>query len=114
MHMNIIIAASLFLLAQSMIFFQANGQFFNEWFARNPMILSIAGGSVISYIFIMATKYSYLHFGTVWPGRFMGFALGITSYAILTWIFMGEGINTKTAISLTLAISIILIQLFWK
>jgi|TARA_R110002096_G_scaffold105361_2_gene231941 hypothetical protein len=114
MNANLIYAVLLFLTAQSMIFFQANGQFFNEWFARNTVLLSVVGGSIISYIFITATKFSYIHFETVWPGRFLGFSVGIVSYAILTWIFMGEGINTKTAISLTLATSIILIQIFWK
>jgi hypothetical protein len=114
MNTNLIYATILFLIAQSLIFFQANGQFFNDWASRNTLILSVVGGSVISYIFILATKMSYLHFDTVWPGRFLGFSVGIVSYAILTWIFMGEGINIKTALSLILATSIILIQIFWK
>lgn len=114
MNGNLLIAALLFLLAQSMIFFQANGQFFSQWFAKNPILISIVSGSIISYIFIYATKYSYEYFDTVWPGRFMSFSLGIVSYAILTWIFMGEGVSTKTAISLLLAGAIISIQIFWK
>jgi hypothetical protein len=114
MNTNLVYATILFLLAQSLIFFQANGQFFNEWCARNTLALSIVGGSVISYIFILATKMSYLHFGTVWPGRFLGFSVGILSYSILTWIFMGEGINIKTTICLLLATGIVSIQIFWK
>ena len=105
----------LFLFVQTLIWFQTNGQFLWKWFEKHPLILSITMGTTISYAFIMATKYAYEHFdGLLWPGRFLGFALGISSYAILTWIFMGEGISLKTFTSLILATGIICVQLFWK
>ena len=105
----------LFLFGQTLIWFQTNGQFLWKWFEKHPLILSITMGTTISYAFIMATKYAYEHFdGLLWPGRFLGFALGINSYAILTWIFMGEGISLKTFTSLILATGIICVQLFWK
>ena len=43
-----------------------------------------------------------------------GFAVGIISFAFLTNIFLGESINSKTIISLVLAIILVLIQVFWK
>ena len=105
----------LFLFGQTLIWFQTNGQFLWKWFEKHPLILSITMGTTISYAFIMATKYAYEHFdGLLWPGRFLGFALCISSYAILTWIFMGEGISLKTFTSLILATGIICVQLFWK
>ncbi len=105
----------LFLFGQTLIWFQTNGQFLWKWFEKHPLILSITMGTTISYAFIMATKYAYEHFdGLLWPGRFLGFALGISSYAILTWIFMGEGISLKTFTLLILATGIICVQLFWK
>ena len=112
---KLLLAISLFLLGQTIIWFQTNGQFLWKWFDKNPLILSITLGTIISYAFIHATKYAYLYFdGLLWPGRFLGFALGISSYAILTWLFMGEGINTKTLISLCVASCLVLIQIFWK
>tara|TARA_Y100001937_G_C6918000_1_gene240471 strand:- start:152 stop:496 length:345 start_codon:yes stop_codon:yes gene_type:complete len=109
------LAVLLFLVGQSIIWFQTNGQFLWKWFDKNPLILSIGLGSIISYVFIFATKYSYEYFdGLLWPGRFLGFALGISSYAVLTWIFMGEGISLKTMTSLILALGIICVQIFWK
>lgn len=111
---KLLAAIGLFLLGQILIWFQTNGQFLWGWFDRNPLILSIAGGTIISYSFILATKYSVGHFGVLWPGRFLGFALGISSFAILTWFFMGEGITTKTAISLVLATTLVCIQIMWK
>jgi hypothetical protein len=50
----------------------------------------------------------------MYPSRFLTFTLGVVSFAVLTWYFNGEGINMKTAVSLILALSIILIQIFWK
>tara|TARA_R110000744_G_scaffold129070_3_gene236408 strand:+ start:2464 stop:2763 length:300 start_codon:yes stop_codon:yes gene_type:complete len=98
-----------------LIWFQTNGQFLWKWFKENPLILSVVGGSIVSYAFIYATKFAYEHFdGLLWPGRFLGFALGISSYALLTWWFMGEGISAKTFVSLILSAVIISIQLFWK
>jgi len=105
----------LFLIAQALIWIQTNGQFIWPWFKKNPIIISILGGSVISYIFIMATRYVVEYFdGLLWPGRFIGFASGIFVFTILTWYFMGEGINMKTGVSLVLASALIAIQLFWK
>jgi Kef-type K+ transport system membrane component KefB len=112
---NLTLAVLLFLLGQTLIWFQANGQFKWEWFNNNILLISIVGGTIISYAFILATKYAYEYFdGLLWPGRFLGFALGISSYAILTWWIMGEGINLKTMTSLILSIGIICVQLFWK
>jgi len=112
---KLLLCIILFLLGQTLIWFQTNGQFIWPWFDRNPWILSIIGGTTISYAFILATKLAVQHFdGLLWPGRFLGFAIGITSYALLTWWFMGEGITLKTFTSLILATEIICVQLFWK
>jgi Kef-type K+ transport system membrane component KefB len=109
------LAILLFFTGQSLIWFQTNGQFIWKWFDKHPILLSVGLGSVISYMFIVGTKLMVGHFdGLLWPGRFMGFALGISSYAVLTWYFMGEGITLKTLTSLILSAGIICVQLFWK
>ena len=111
---SLIFGLLLFTAAHIVTWFQLNGQFFSSWFKNNNFIL-VLFGIPISYAFIFATKYIVEAFdGLLWPGRFLGFALGISSYAILTWLFMGEGINTKTLISLCLASCLVLIQIFWK
>ena len=52
--------------------------------------------------------------GLLWPQRFIAFACGIIIFSILTWVLKGEGINTKTMISLILALCLVSIQVFWK
>ena len=45
---------------------------------------------------------------------FLGFAVGIISFTVFTSIFLGEGINNKTVVSLLLASILVCIQVFWK
>lgn len=111
---NLVLGVSLFLVAQILIWFQTNAQFINPWAKNNIVIMSILG-VIISYIFIKATWLVANHFdGLIWPGRFIVFGLGMISFALLTWAFMGESINIKTTTSLILSSVIILIQIFWR
>jgi Kef-type K+ transport system membrane component KefB len=98
-----------------MIWFQTNGQFVWPWFKRNPVLIALIGGSTISYMFIIATKYVAEYYdGQLWPGRFIGFAMGMVSFGILTYFIMDEPLNQKTIISLSLSVLLICVQLFWK
>lgn len=112
---NLITGLTLFVIGQSLIWFQTNGQFVWPWFKRNPLIISLIAGTGISYMFIMATAYVAEYYGgLLWPGRFIAQATGIISFALLTFTFMNEGVSAKTLVSLILAIGIILIQILWK
>ena len=105
----------LFLGGQILIWFQTNGQFLNKWAKDNPFLMSCIFAIPISYMFIKATALIAEHYdGLLWPGRFIGFSMGITSFAFLTWWLMDEGINMKTTTCVVLACAIIGIQLFWK
>jgi len=112
---NLFLGIILYILAQILTWFQMNSQFIFPWFKRNPLIVSIVGGTLISYIFIIATRIVAEQYeGLLYPGRFIGFSVGIVVFGILTYFLMGEGINLKTLISLTLAFGIILIQIYIK
>ena len=112
---GLLLGIGCFLIGQTLIWFQTNGQFINEWAKNNTLILSIVGGTTISYFFIHGTRLIAEHYdGLLWPGRFLGFSMGITSFAFLTWYFMGEGLTMKTWVSLGLAACLIGVQLFWK
>ena len=112
--MNIIYGILLFLVAHIVTFFQLNGQFRWEWFAKNEWILALIG-IPISLLYIWGTKYVVEGMGgLLWPARFIGFGIGMVIYAILVSYFFNEGINAKTIISLIIASVLICIQVFWK
>ena len=104
----------MFLIAHILTFFQLNGQFFNSWAKNNVFILCLMG-IPISWLYIEATKMGFIEFeGLIWPGRLLGFAAGMLTFAICANVFMGEGLTTKTVVSLVLATILTLIQVFWR
>jgi hypothetical protein len=112
---NLIYGSLLFLIGQSLIWFQTNGQFVWPWFKKHPIIVAFIGGSTISYMFIVATAFVAEYYdGQLWPGRFIGFTTGMIAFSFLTYMIMDEPLNTKTIISLTLSFILICVQIFWK
>ena len=97
-------------LANIVIWFQLNSQLKWEWFKDNYWLMSLLGVP-ISYALLYSTKLGFEGFGALWPIRLLGFAVGIMSFPIITYIVLGEGITLKTGISLILAIVILLLQL---
>jgi len=111
---NIAIAFALFLIAQALIWYQTNSQFFNTWAKERPLLMACMG-LPISYILIYASKYIVAGFdGLLWPGRLIGFSTGMIIMAALTYIHLEEGITLKTGVTLSLAFIIVMIQLYWK
>ena len=111
---NLILCLCIFILAQTLVWLQLNGQFVWDSFKKYEWVL-ILWGLPISWLFLEATRYGVAAFdGLLWPQRFLAFACGIIIFSLLTWVLKGEGINTKTLISLCLATCLVLIQIFWK
>ena len=103
-----------FLLVQIVTWFQLNGQFVWPWFKNNVFLLCLLG-LPISWLYIEATRLGFIAFdGIIWPGRLLGFAMGMLTFAVCANVFLGEGLNTKTVVSLILATALTLIQVFWK
>jgi len=111
---SIAIAFILFLVAQSLIWYQTNSQFFNNWAKERPLLMACMG-IPISYILIYASKYIVSGFdGLLWPGRLIGFSTGMIVMAVCTYLHLNEGITLKTGVTLLLAFIIVMIQLYWK
>ena len=103
-----------FAIGHILVFFQLNGQFKWNWFKQNEFILACFG-LIISYFYIWGTKYTVEGFGgLLWPTRFVGFAIGISTYALGVSYFFNEGITSKTGVSLMLCLLLIAIQVLWK
>jgi len=111
----LLIAILLNILSYALTWFQLNGQFIWQWFAKHPFILAFGLGGFISYIAIHVNKiYTEYFNGEIWPSRFLTFSISMLVFAFLTYIIKGEGINLKTLTSLCLAFTIIIIQFLWK
>ena len=104
----------LFLLGQTLVWYQINGQFISTWMKEHPLAVSFLG-IPISYVYIYATQYLVEAFdGDMWPQRLIGFSMGMIAFAFLTWIHLNQGITLKTAVTLALALAIVVIQIIWK
>ena len=104
----------LFLFGQIGVWFQLNSQFIWDWAKKNPLLLTILG-LPFTYLFILATSFGQKAFdGLLWPGRFIGFGVGMVVYAVFTGYFFNEGISPKTMVSLGLAVLLISVQLFME
>jgi len=109
--MLIVLGLSLFVIGQSLAWFQINGQFMSEWCKSHPILLSLLGVP-IGLAFMYGTSYLYDGFyGQTWPARLLTFAVGIIVFILCTNWFLGESLTWKTIISLLLTFIIILIQI---
>jgi len=113
--MNKLISGTLlFLLGQILVWYQINGQFISEWMKKHPVWVSFMGVP-ISYVYIYATQHLVEAFnGDLWPQRLIGFSMGMIAFAFLTWFHLNEAITLKTAVTLALATTIVVIQIVWK
>jgi hypothetical protein len=101
-------------IAQALTFFQLQGQFRFKWMQDHQLVISLLGVP-ISYLFLTSVKYMVSAYdGQLWPSRLIGYGVGVTVFILMSKLWFGEAITTKTLVCLGLSISIILIQLFWK
>ena len=102
------------MIGQAVVWIQLQGPILWQW-AKDYKFLLMLLGVPITWVFMEATSYAVLGFnGEFWPARFISFTASILIFTAMTYMFKGEGINTKTAISLILSVTLILVQLFWK
>ena len=108
----IVITTLLFVINNILIWYQLNSQLVWDW-AKGTKALwfSCLMGIPISYMFWIATKWGYIGFGNLWAVRFMGFATSMLTFPIMTYFYLGEAISLKTAITILLAIVIMILQL---
>lgn len=112
---ELLIGASLFLIGQTIAWYQTNGQFINSWIKDHPLLISLLVGMPCGAAYIYGTTYLMESSGgLLWPVRIIGFATGMITFGILTSFHLGEGITLKTGVMLSLAALIILIQTLWK
>tara|TARA_Y100000593_G_scaffold39687_1_gene76680 strand:- start:464 stop:805 length:342 start_codon:yes stop_codon:yes gene_type:complete len=110
LNKEIIITIVILFFANILVWFQLNGQLKWEWWKDNVWFVCLLG-MPLSYMFFKVTTIGYEGFGALWPIRLLGFATGMLTFPILTYLLLGEGITLKTGISILLSIVILLLQL---
>jgi multidrug transporter EmrE-like cation transporter len=111
--MKIIYAVIFSAFAQVLSFIQLQGQIAWKFPRENPYIMMLLG-LPISFILIKTTKLFNEHFQAGWPGRLIGFGIGIIIFTIMSWIVFKEHPTPKTLVCLALASTIVALQIFWK
>ena len=112
--MAVYLGTVLFLMGQVVGWFSMNIQFLSEWWKGKPLMTAFVLGVPTSILFWYAYRAIVNETGSAWTARFIGSSTGLIVFPILTWYLLGESMFTmKTMICLSLAILIILIQLFY-
>lgn len=111
--MNVIYALLLSIIAQVISFIQLQGQMAWKFPKENPYAMMLLG-LPISLIFIKTTKVFNEQFDANWPGRLIGFGVGVIVFTIMSWLIFREPVSLKTSICLLLAFVIVILQIFWK
>jgi hypothetical protein len=114
-YKKLLIGACFFLFAQSLSWYQTNGQFISTWVKEHPILMSALTGIPVGLGYIYGTAYIVEAFGgkSLWASRLIGFATGVFTFSILTYLNVKEGITLKTGVILALATTIVLLQVFW-
>lgn len=101
-------------MAQIVTFLQLQGQL-RYTFLKENLWFTLLMGIPISFMFMQSVKNIVLAFGgEIWPSRLIGFGIGVIVFTLMSSLLFKEPFTTKTGICLTLALLIILTQLFWK
>lgn len=102
------------IVGQFLTFFQLQGNIKWNLLQRYP-ITTLAMSVPMAYCYIRSVEYLVKAYnGEMWPSRLIGFGTGIVIFYFLSLILFGETMTSKTFICLLLAITIILVQIFWK
>jgi len=113
--MNKLLLGALYgLVAQILTFLQLQGNVKYNWYQKYPWI--ILGMSVpVSWLYIKSVECIVKYYnGELWPSRLIGFCIGIIVFGLMSKFLFDEALTLKTIVCLTLAATILLIQLYWR
>jgi len=108
----VILTILLFLFTNVIIWYQLNSQLVWTWAkGGKSMWLMALLGIPISLSLWWCTKWGYEGFGNLWSVRFIGFAVSMITFPIMTYLYLGEPMTMRVIVTLGLALIIMLIQL---
>ena len=110
-YSKIFLTFLIFLINNVLIWYQLNSQLVWKWAesSKSMWIMSLFG-IPISILFWYCTKWGYIGFGNLWSVRFLGFAVSMMTFPIMTYWYLGEPMTMKVILTLGLATIIMLLQ----
>lgn len=114
MPVNLIYGILYGIFGQIISFLQLQGSIKYGWFHRYPIIVLLSA-LPSTWLYIKSVEHLVeWGNGQLWPSRLIGFGIGIVIFVTLSMVLFKEPVTLKTITCLLLALSILLIQLFWK
>ena len=111
--MSLLIASSLLILSQVLIWYSTNAQLIDGWSKQKAFMLSMILAIPTSTLTFYATRYGFKAMGSLWSLRLLAFGLSYVVFPVLTWVLLKESpFNTKTMICIGLSFVIVAIQIF--
>ena len=113
--MNRLFAGILYgIFGQVFSFMQLQGSVKYNWFQKYPILVLISA-IPSTWLYIKSVEHLVAWGGgQLWPSRLIGFGIGIIIFVTLSMILFKEPLTLKTITCLLLAVSILLVQIFWK
>ena len=103
------------ILGQILVWLQTNSQFVWPVVAKHKLLMAVAGGTIISYLFMTgAAEIVKGSNGLIWPARLIPAATGTVIFTLMTSAIMKQGVDIKTGVCIALSLIILIIQIYWK
>lgn len=84
------------------------------WYNKYPLLVLFLG-IPFGWMFTKSVQYFLDSFkGELWPGRLIGFGVGIVIFSLMSYFLFKEPLTSKSLVCISLGFLIILIQVFWK
>lgn len=114
MNRHLLIGMALGLVAQVLAFIQLQVNVKMGLMQKYPVVILLSA-IPLTWLHIKAIEHMTLAFGgQLWPGRLIGFGVGIVVFTLMGMVLFGEHMSAKNAVCLALAMCILLIQVFVK
>ena len=112
--MNYVIAILYGLVAQIITFLQLQGPYRYDVLRNHPVPVLLMAVP-IAWLFTKSTHYFYIASeGQLWPGRLIGFGIGMIVFSLMSYALFKEPMTMKTIVTLILSVLIVCLQVFWK
>lgn len=102
------------LFGQILSFMQLQASIKYGWTEKYLWLILLLGVPNV-WVYLQSVNHFIIAFnGTLWESRLLGFAIGVVVFAFMGWLMFSEPMTGKTAVSLLLALCIVLIQVLWR